>query len=87
MKVKQTLFKFIFTLMLAIGAGSVAVPPLVAQIHSAAAETVYIVQRGDTLGAIARRYGTAVAVVKQASLFLTPTNYARREHDKRSPNV
>ncbi len=36
------------------------------------ADTIYIVQRGDTLASIARRYGTSIAAVAQANNLVNP---------------
>jgi LysM repeat protein len=38
----------------------------------ASAETIYIVQRGDTLASIARRYGTTIQAIAQANNIINP---------------
>jgi lipoprotein-anchoring transpeptidase ErfK/SrfK len=42
---------------------------------AATTESIYVVQRGDTLSSIARRHGTTVAAVKQANRLSTNTIY------------
>lgn len=65
-------FLFIITLLTIVGIVGTIVAPVVVQaapVQVADPETIYIVQRGDTLSAIARRYGVSVqALVTYNSL-------------------
>ncbi len=68
MQFQKNFRKILFTLLLALSAGSLTVPLSTAQAQSATQETTtYTVQRGDTLSRIARRFDTTVAVIRDAN--------------------
>ena len=68
MQFQKNFRKILFTLLLALSAGSLAAPLSTAQAQSATQEaTTYTVQRGDTLSQIARRFDTTVAIIRDAN--------------------
>ena len=67
MKTNRTLYKLLFTLLLAFSLGSLIMPTSVAHARSASLQSTYTVQPGDTLYRIAQRFGTTVTAIRQAN--------------------